>query len=133
MPMKISDKDFFQRVDKGIHDGFLRSAMVSAQERLKNRKHDAEIEIGNWEEWRDLAEEIRKHTLENIDYYLEQLANNVVSEGGHVYFASTGEDANNYITNIVKEKQAKKIRSEEHTSELQSRENLVCRLLLEKK
>src|SRR5690606_19733163 len=109
MPMKISDKDFFQRVDKGIHDGFLRSAMVSAQERLKNRKHDAEIEIGNWEEWRDLAEEIRKHTLENIDYYLEQLANNVVSEGGHVYFASTGEDANNYITNIVKEKQAKKI------------------------
>src|SRR5690606_40817928 len=29
--------------------------------------------------------------------------------------------------------EAKKIRSEEHTSELQSRENLVCRLLLEKK
>src|SRR5690606_39759547 len=28
---------------------------------------------------------------------------------------------------------AKKARSEEHTSELQSRENLVCRLLLEKK
>src|SRR5690606_41119566 len=28
---------------------------------------------------------------------------------------------------------AKTIRSEEHTSELQSRENLVCRLLLEKK
>src|SRR5207302_7205110 len=28
---------------------------------------------------------------------------------------------------------AKLLRSEEHTSELQSRENLVCRLLLEKK
>src|SRR5690606_40564296 len=28
---------------------------------------------------------------------------------------------------------ARAIRSEEHTSELQSRENLVCRLLLEKK
>src|SRR5690606_41449923 len=28
---------------------------------------------------------------------------------------------------------AARIRSEEHTSELQSRENLVCRLLLEKK
>src|SRR5690606_40630604 len=28
---------------------------------------------------------------------------------------------------------AKTLRSEEHTSELQSRENLVCRLLLEKK
>src|SRR5207302_11491372 len=30
-------------------------------------------------------------------------------------------------------KAMKSIRSEEHTSELQSRENLVCRLLLEKK
>src|SRR5690606_39599713 len=29
--------------------------------------------------------------------------------------------------------QGKSVRSEEHTSELQSRENLVCRLLLEKK
>src|SRR5690606_40044831 len=29
--------------------------------------------------------------------------------------------------------QRREIRSEEHTSELQSRENLVCRLLLEKK
>src|SRR5207302_11497084 len=29
--------------------------------------------------------------------------------------------------------QLRKVRSEEHTSELQSRENLVCRLLLEKK
>src|SRR5690606_40605995 len=29
--------------------------------------------------------------------------------------------------------QGKGVRSEEHTSELQSRENLVCRLLLEKK
>src|SRR5690606_41306067 len=29
--------------------------------------------------------------------------------------------------------QAMRLRSEEHTSELQSRENLVCRLLLEKK
>src|SRR5690606_41019459 len=29
--------------------------------------------------------------------------------------------------------QLREIRSEEHTSELQSRENLVCRLLLEKK
>src|SRR2546430_4181803 len=30
-------------------------------------------------------------------------------------------------------RKAKKVRSEEHTSELQSQSNLVCRLLLEKK
>src|SRR5690606_10548157 len=34
---------------------------------------------------------------------------------------------------VKKEQVLERIRSEEHTSELQSRENLVCRLLLEKK
>src|SRR5690606_42128095 len=34
---------------------------------------------------------------------------------------------------VVRRRQSAAHRSEEHTSELQSRENLVCRLLLEKK
>src|SRR2546430_5243531 len=43
--------------------------------------------------------------------------------------ASAGEP----WTTIGREKAANPIRSEEHTSELQSQSNLVCRLLLEKK
>src|SRR5690606_41740815 len=39
--------------------------------------------------------------------------------------------ATDTIVTLIKTKKAS--RSEEHTSELQSRENLVCRLLLEKK
>src|SRR5690606_39659279 len=42
----------------------------------------------------------------------------------------------NYMEKVVKPAMIKvgvEARSEEHTSELQSRENLVCRLLLEKK
>src|SRR5436309_9813288 len=34
---------------------------------------------------------------------------------------------------VVRHRRAESVESEEHTSELQSRENLVCRLLLEKK
>src|SRR5690606_41188102 len=37
------------------------------------------------------------------------------------------------VVNVKLESDTTVIRSEEHTSELQSRENLVCRLLLEKK
>src|SRR2546430_8928028 len=37
------------------------------------------------------------------------------------------------IVKIIKSLTAREIRSEEHTSELQSQSNLVCRLLLEKK
>src|SRR5690606_40703926 len=48
-----------------------------------------------------------------------QLAQQQLEQGGLA--AAVGAD------------QADAVRSEEHTSELQSRENLVCRLLLEKK
>src|SRR5690606_42047854 len=48
----------------------------------------------------------------NIQFYLQSAGDSGVMRIYRVYFAG---------------------RSEEHTSELQSRENLVCRLLLEKK
>src|SRR5690606_36542808 len=38
-----------------------------------------------------------------------------------------------FLGHLLRGQRAAEIRSEEHTSELQSRENLVCRLLLEKK
>src|SRR2546430_9095230 len=43
------------------------------------------------------------------------------------------EDFNPFVHIFRKPVQRGKIRSEEHTSELQSQSNLVCRLLLEKK
>ncbi|MCM3164206.1 LutB/LldF family L-lactate oxidation iron-sulfur protein [Metabacillus litoralis] len=109
MAMKISDDKFFDRVEKGVNNTFMRSAVASAQERMQGKRLTATEELGNWEEWRKLGEEIRTHTLENLDYYLEQLSENVVKRGGHVFFASTKEEANEYITKVAKEKQAKKV------------------------
>lgn len=83
--MKISDDKFFDRVEKGVNNTFMRSAVTSAQERMQGKRLTATEELGNWEEWRKLGEEIRTHTLENLDYYLEQLSENVVKRGGHVF------------------------------------------------
>lgn len=109
MAMKFGTDDFKDRVDKGINNEFMRKAVAGAQERLRTRRIDAAEELGNWEEWRSLGEEIRQHTLENLDYYLQQLSENVVKRGGHVFFASTAEEANEYITGVIKQKNAKKI------------------------
>src|SRR5690606_41368532 len=47
--------------------------------------------------------------------------------------SSGSEHGNKYLGLSYYKNEGTQIRSEEHTSELQSRENLVCRLLLEKK
>ncbi|PWA13072.1 iron-sulfur cluster-binding protein [Pueribacillus theae] len=109
MPMKISDAPFFDRVEKGLNDQFMRNAVLSAQDRLRGRKLLAAEELGNWEDWRALGEEIRSHTLANLDYYLQQLSENVAKLGGHVFFAETAEEASGYVKRVVQEKNAKKI------------------------
>lgn len=76
---------------------------------MRARRLEAAEELGNWEEWRSQAEEIRQHVLENLDYYLEQLAENVAKKGGHVFFAQTAEEATGYIRDVVKKKNGKKI------------------------
>lgn len=109
MTMKIGTSDFKKRVDTGVHNTFMRGAVSSAQDRLQSRRLEAAEELGNWEEWRSLGEEIRQHVLENLDFYLYQLSENVAKRGGHVFFAETADDANQYIREVIEKKNAKKI------------------------
>ena len=74
-------------------------------------------ELGNWEEWRELGEQIRQHTLENLDYYLMQLSENVSKRGGHVYFAKTKEEAAKYIQDVAKRNKRKSSKSKSMVTE----------------
>ncbi|MGM8365991.1 LutB/LldF family L-lactate oxidation iron-sulfur protein [Virgibacillus sp. W0181] len=112
MSMKIGHKKFFERVEEGLNDSFMRNATSSAQDTLRATKINATVgdkHFGDWEEWRNAGEEIRRHTLNNLDYYLEQLSEKVAEHGGHVFFAETAEEANNYIQDVVANKEAKNI------------------------
>src|SRR3712207_7138804 len=69
-----------------------------------------------------------------IEFPNERLEDVVLlrSDGRPTYnFASPVDDADDGITHVIRGDDH--VRSEEHTSELQSRQYLVCRLLLEKK
>ncbi|WP_339182584.1 LutB/LldF family L-lactate oxidation iron-sulfur protein [Oceanobacillus sp. FSL W7-1293] len=109
MSIKISETPYKERIGKGIDNDFMRQAVSSAQGRFRNGRLTQAEELGNWEDWRQLGEEIRSHTLENIDYYLYQLSEEVEKRGGNVFFAETAEEANAYIENVVKKKKAKKV------------------------
>lgn len=109
MSIQIGKETYKERVASGLEDTFMRKAVYGAQERLKHNRIASEEGLGNWEAWRDVGEEIRQHALENLDYYLEQLSDNVEKRGGKVYFAQTAEEANDYVKKIVLQKEAKKV------------------------
>ncbi|WP_414044224.1 LutB/LldF family L-lactate oxidation iron-sulfur protein [Macrococcus animalis] len=109
MSMKIGTETFKKAVKTELKDDFMRGAVSSAQDRLRERKIKSQEDLGNWEEWRSHSEEIRQHTLANLDYYLNMLAENVAAKGGHVFFAETAEEANEYVQKVLIDKKAKKV------------------------
>ncbi|MCA6607778.1 LutB/LldF family L-lactate oxidation iron-sulfur protein [Bacillus safensis] len=109
MSMKIGEKAFKERIGEGLEDAVMRGAVSSAQERLYKRRLTASEELGNWEKWRELGEEIRQHTLTHLDDYLYQLSESVSARGGHVFFAKTKEEASAYIQEVAQKKAAKKV------------------------
>jgi len=87
-----------QQIQKGLtrlYDGF-----------HKARERAAEA-VGDWEELRERARQIKSHTIDNLDYYLEMLERNVTSHGGQVYFATDARDANDYVLGLVKSRGVK--------------------------
>lgn len=109
MSVKIGEIPYKERIQKGIADDFMRQAVSSAQGRLRNGRLSQAEALGNWEDWRQLGSEIRTHTLENLDYYLQQLSEQVARRGGNVFFAETAEEANEYVKSVIKKKEAKKV------------------------
>lgn len=109
MSIKIGVGDFKERVHEELNNKFMRGAVRGAQERLRIKRLDEAEQLGNWEEWRSLGEEIRQHVLNHLDYYLYELSENVAKRGGHVFFARTSEEASQYVKEVVQKKKAKKV------------------------
>ncbi|WP_286228599.1 LutB/LldF family L-lactate oxidation iron-sulfur protein [Neobacillus mesonae] len=107
--MNVKELDFFGRVDKALNDSQMRKAVPLVQDRFRTGWMEAAEDLGNVEEWKEIASQIRRHTIENLDSYLEQLAVNVRENGGHVHFAAKVEDAISYVVNLTKEKSAKSV------------------------
>src|SRR5690606_39995527 len=95
---------------------FSKSQLMPQEEKLEIRKKRGQLFIGIPKEDFKVEKRICL-TPESV---------NMLVKAGHKVLIEAGAGSEASYEDI-------KYRSEEHTSELQSRENLVCRLLLEKK
>lgn len=109
MGLTTSTKPFKERIADSKKDEFMQKAVAKAQDAQWIKREGAREKLGNWEEWRDLGEAIRQHTVAYLPDYLEQFSDNVAKQGGHVFFAQTAQEAQDYVKKIILEKEAKKV------------------------
>ncbi|MBO9604383.1 MAG: iron-sulfur cluster-binding protein [Paenibacillaceae bacterium] len=96
-----------KRTELALADEFLRKAVAFTTDKLKNGRLDAMADIGNWEKWRERGSDIRRHTINHLDYYLTQFTDNVAKAGGHVYFCNDGKQAVKQFIDIALANEAK--------------------------
>lgn len=105
--MSNMKSEFQNRIEKGLNNQYSRQVMSGVQDHLKVLRHSSFNELGHLEDWRKRARDIRNHTINYLDAYLEQFADNVVASGGKIYFANDKNEANHYIEELAKSRNVK--------------------------
>lgn len=115
--MSITPPETIQRT---LNDPRLQQAIDASTRRLMD--HRAKVvaldRLPNYQELRDQANLIKKHTIENLDYYLELLESNVLAHGGKVVYCNDAQDVVDFVLALAKERNARLIvKSKSMTSE----------------
>jgi L-lactate dehydrogenase complex protein LldF len=92
-----------------IGNARLAEAYRSSTMRLFTHRLNAIGEIPGFERLRDAGREVKRHTIENLDYYLAQFADNVERNGGKMHWASTAAEVCKIVVDIVQRSAAREV------------------------
>jgi L-lactate dehydrogenase complex protein LldF len=76
---------------------------------LRQNRDKAAHGIEEWEEMRELASQIKQHTLAHLDQYLEQFEAAARANGVHVHWARDGAEHNRIVHSILADHGAKSL------------------------
>jgi L-lactate dehydrogenase complex protein LldF len=105
--MQPTSHQFQSNVRRATVDVQLRTALDRAKTGFINNRLAAVTALPEFEELRKAAREIKEHTLNHLDFYLERFEREVESRGGHVHWASTPARAREIIVDICKQTNAR--------------------------
>lgn len=91
---KLGAEFINRRAHREMHDNCLWAARM--------RRDSVASRIPEWEEMRELASQIKEHTLSNLDYYLEQFAAKAEANGIHIHWAADARQHNEIILDIFR-------------------------------
>jgi L-lactate dehydrogenase complex protein LldF len=76
---------------------------------LREKRDQAIKNISNWEKMRQMASDIKTHTMSKLAFYLEEFETNAIKKGIKVHWAKDAQEHNEIVYSILKKNNAKKI------------------------
>lgn len=107
--MQVKSQDFKENASEALKNETLQKALGHVRGNFINKRQKAVDELPEFDALRDAARDIKDHTLENLDLYLEAFENKVTDQGGHVHWAKTAADARGQILDICRKANAKTV------------------------
>jgi L-lactate dehydrogenase complex protein LldF len=103
--------EFDHKIHDTLADSKLQLAIYTATGRLKEKRIEAvsaEI-LPDYQELRTQANALKKHAIENLDYYLEEFERNVEAHGGKVIYCKDGTEVSDFVLDLAKRRGAQLI------------------------
>lgn len=107
--MKSTAYAFKAQAKQALKNEVLQQALARTKSHFIDKRQAAVAALPIFESLRQRARAIKEHTLDHLDFYLEQLEQQVQAQGGQVYWASTPQSACEQILAICQAAQANKI------------------------
>jgi len=111
---------FQEKIRKTLDDAHLQETVYVSTGRLKDKRSDvvAGSVLPDYQELRAQANAIKKHTMENLDHYLQQFEANVKARGGQVVWCKDGGEVAQFVLDLARRKGARLlVKSKSMTSE----------------
>jgi len=102
---------FDEKIHATLADPKLQLAVYTATGRLieKRRKAITPDACPDYQELRSHANDVKRHTIEHLDYYLEKFERNVKAHGGQVIYCRDAPEVADFVLSLAKERRARLI------------------------
>jgi L-lactate dehydrogenase complex protein LldF len=92
-----------------VKDPQLKRALAHVKEGFIGKRAKAAARLPEFEALRDAAREVKDHTLEHLDLYLERYEERVTAQGGQVHWCPSAADARAVVLDICRRVGAKTV------------------------
>ena len=100
--MKFKPSAFKTQASTALEDKNLMQALANAKDGFIIKRKKAINELPEFQQLKAKAYQIKEHTLEHLEHYLERFEQQVIASGGIVHWASTPREAQKIIVDLCR-------------------------------